>query len=53
MSSYAPDVRQFHKQRQADAMRHARHVQQQQGRFPAPSTRPAPQGVGHSQRGAK
>lgn len=29
MSSYAPDVRQFHKQRQADARRHEKHVQRQ------------------------
>lgn len=29
MSSYAPDVRQFHKQRQADARRHEKHIQRQ------------------------
>ena len=29
MSSYAPDVRQFNKQRQADARRHEKHVQRQ------------------------
>lgn len=29
MSSYAPDVRQFHKQRQADARRNEKYVKQQ------------------------
>jgi hypothetical protein len=29
MSSYAPDVRQFNKQRHADARRHEKHVQRQ------------------------
>lgn len=30
MSSYAPDVRQFNKQRHADAKRHKKHLQRQQ-----------------------
>lgn len=30
MSSYAPDVRQFNKQRHADARRHEKHLQRQQ-----------------------
>lgn len=30
MSSYAPDVRQFNKQRHADAQRHEKHLQRQQ-----------------------
>ena len=30
MSSYAPDVRQFNKQRHADAKRHQKHLQRQQ-----------------------
>lgn len=29
MSSYAPDVRQYHKQRHADARQHEKHVQRQ------------------------
>lgn len=29
MSSYSPDVRQFHKARQAEALRNAKHAQQQ------------------------
>jgi hypothetical protein len=37
MSSYSPDVRQFHKAKQAEAVRNAKHAQQQrqQGRKPA------------------
>lgn len=37
MSSYCPDVRQFHKAKQANAVRNARHAQQQrqQGSKPA------------------
>ncbi len=38
MSSYSPDVRQFHKAKQAEAVRNARHAQQQrQAKQPAHS----------------
>ena len=38
MSSYAPDVRQFNKQRHADARRHEKHLQRQQEVASANST---------------
>jgi hypothetical protein len=46
MSTYAPDVRQFHKQRQADAKRHLRHLRRQASRPPRPTPAPRPRKQG-------
>lgn len=53
MSSYAPDVRQFNKQRQADARRHERHVQRQREAARVVAGAPEQRSVLHLKGGTK